>query len=158
MVQNLNLIMITSPELADFRKRLRTLESKDGQTLFTILYRSWSHNAIATFSLCLLAQAYEQAYSLLQILSVPAPSRAAGSISLTSSLPQCGPRNHRRAPDPNRQARPAARIARLHLCAVPPPARRPTARADDRQPRQRSACSCSSQSATRSCSRPCTAS
>ena len=28
MVQNLNLIMITSPEIADFRKRLRTLESK----------------------------------------------------------------------------------------------------------------------------------
>ncbi|KAL8280512.1 hypothetical protein RQP46_007160 [Phenoliferia psychrophenolica] len=69
MVQNLNLIMITSPEIADFRKRLRTLESKDGQTLFTILYRSWSHNAIATFSLCLLAQAYEQAYSLLQIFA-----------------------------------------------------------------------------------------
>ncbi|KAM0749868.1 ARM repeat-containing protein [Meredithblackwellia eburnea MCA 4105] len=69
MVQNLNLIMITSPELADFRKRLRTLESKDGQNLFTILYRSWSHNSIATFSLCLLAQAYEQAYSLLQIFA-----------------------------------------------------------------------------------------
>lgn len=30
MVQNLNLIMITSPELAEFRKRLRTLESKAG--------------------------------------------------------------------------------------------------------------------------------
>lgn len=44
--------------------------SQDGQALFTILYRSWSHNAIATFSLCLLAQAYEQAYSLLQILCV----------------------------------------------------------------------------------------
>lgn len=28
MVQNLNLIMITSPELAGFRKRLKTLESK----------------------------------------------------------------------------------------------------------------------------------
>jgi len=28
MVQNLNLIMITSPELSDFRKRLRTLDSK----------------------------------------------------------------------------------------------------------------------------------
>ncbi|KAI5481035.1 ARM repeat-containing protein [Pseudohyphozyma bogoriensis] len=69
MVQNLNLIMITSPELADFRKRLRTLESKDGQALFTILYRSWSHNAVATFSLCLLAQAYEQACSLLQIFA-----------------------------------------------------------------------------------------
>lgn len=28
MVQNLNLIMITSPELSEFRKRLRTLDSK----------------------------------------------------------------------------------------------------------------------------------
>lgn len=33
MVQNLNLIMITSPELSVFRKRLKTLESKVG-TLF----------------------------------------------------------------------------------------------------------------------------
>lgn len=35
------------------------------------LFRSWCHNAVATFSLCLLAQAYEQAYNLLQILLVP---------------------------------------------------------------------------------------
>ncbi|GAA5910448.1 hypothetical protein JCM5296_007182 [Sporobolomyces johnsonii] len=69
MVQNLNLIMITSPELSDFRKRLRTLDSKDGQNLFTSLYRSWSHNAVATFTLCLLAQAYEQACALLQIFA-----------------------------------------------------------------------------------------
>lgn len=46
---------------------------QDGQALFNVLYRSWSHNAVATFTLCLLAQAYEQACSLLQILSV-APS------------------------------------------------------------------------------------
>lgn len=32
------------------------------------LFRSWCYNAVATFSLCLLAQAYEQAYNLLQIL------------------------------------------------------------------------------------------
>ncbi|GAA5978907.1 hypothetical protein JCM10908_002734 [Rhodotorula pacifica] len=69
MVQNLNLIMITSPELSDFRKRLRTLESKDGQNLFVTLYRSWSHNAVSTFTLCLLAQAYEQASALLQIFA-----------------------------------------------------------------------------------------
>lgn len=68
MVQNLSLIMITSPELADFRRRLRTLDTKDGQNLFSVLYRSWSHNAVATFTLCLLAQAYEQACALLQIL------------------------------------------------------------------------------------------
>jgi vacuole morphology and inheritance protein 14 len=89
MVQNLNLIMITSPELSEFRKRLRTLDSKvrlrpylpsadsltlfrkqDGQNLFVTLYRSWSHNAVATFTLCLLAQAYEQASALLQILYI----------------------------------------------------------------------------------------
>ncbi|KAL1915767.1 uncharacterized protein VTP21DRAFT_6526 [Calcarisporiella thermophila] len=66
MVQNLNIILITSPELADLRKRLKNLETKDGQMLFTALYRSWCHNAVATFSLCLLAQAYEHAASLLQ--------------------------------------------------------------------------------------------
>lgn len=68
MVQNLHTIMITSPELSDFRKRLKNLETKDGQILFSNLYRSWSHNAVATFSLCLLAQAYEHAANLLQIL------------------------------------------------------------------------------------------
>jgi vacuole morphology and inheritance protein 14 len=37
---------------------------------FVALFRSWCHNAVSTFSLCLLAQAYEQAYNLLQILLV----------------------------------------------------------------------------------------
>lgn len=69
MVQNLNIILVTSPELADFRKRLRTLETKDGSALFCSLYRSWSHNAVATFSLCLLAQAYEHASNLLSIFA-----------------------------------------------------------------------------------------
>ncbi|CAG8506780.1 429_t:CDS:10 [Ambispora gerdemannii] len=66
MVQNLNIILITSPELSGLRKRLKSLETKDGQTLFTVLYKSWSHNPVSTFSLCLLAQAYEQAANLLQ--------------------------------------------------------------------------------------------
>jgi hypothetical protein len=43
---------------------------QDGQMFFVALFRSWCHNAVSTFSLCLLAQAYEQAYNLLQILSV----------------------------------------------------------------------------------------
>jgi hypothetical protein len=68
MIQNLNNNLISAPELAGLRKRLKNLESKDGQSLFTTLFRSWCHNAVATFSLCLLAQAYEQAYNLLQIL------------------------------------------------------------------------------------------
>lgn len=38
--------------------------------LFVTLFRSWCHNAVSTFSLCLLAQAYEQAYNLLQVLWV----------------------------------------------------------------------------------------
>jgi vacuole morphology and inheritance protein 14 len=67
MVQNLNNNLITAPELADLRKRLRNLDSKDGQTFFTVIFRAWCVNAVATFSLCLLAQAYEQAYNLLQI-------------------------------------------------------------------------------------------
>ncbi|KAF8204638.1 vacuolar protein 14 C-terminal Fig4p binding-domain-containing protein [Pholiota molesta] len=70
IVQKLNLILITSPELADFRKRLKSLESRhDGQALFTTLYRSWCHNAVSVFSLCLLAQAYEHASNLLQIFA-----------------------------------------------------------------------------------------
>lgn len=69
MIQNLNNNLITAPELAELRKRLRNLESRDGQVFFMALFRSWCHNAVATFSLCLLAQAYEQAYNLLQIFA-----------------------------------------------------------------------------------------
>jgi vacuole morphology and inheritance protein 14 len=68
MVVKLNMILITSPELSDFRRRLKNLDSKDGQMLFTSLYRSWCHNAVAAFALCLLAQAYEHASNVLQIL------------------------------------------------------------------------------------------
>ena len=78
MVQNLNNNLITAPELADLRKRLRNIDSPHptnpssaaasaGTGLFTVLYRAWTVNAVATISLCLLAQAYEQAYHLLQV-------------------------------------------------------------------------------------------
>ncbi|CAI4214594.1 unnamed protein product [Parascedosporium putredinis] len=69
MVQNLNNNLITAPQLSELRKRLRSLETKDGQLFFVALFRSWCYNAVATFSLCLLAQAYEQAYNLLQIFA-----------------------------------------------------------------------------------------
>lgn len=70
MVQNLNNNLITAPELADLRKRLRQLDSsKESQTFFTVLFKAWCGNAVATFSLCLLAQAYEQAYNLLQVFA-----------------------------------------------------------------------------------------
>ncbi|KAJ6090258.1 Protein VAC14 [Penicillium sp. IBT 16267x] len=69
MVQNLNNNLITAPELSDMRKRLRNQDSREGQMFFVALFRSWCHNAVSTFSLCLLAQAYEQAYNLLQIFA-----------------------------------------------------------------------------------------
>ncbi|KAJ1570089.1 hypothetical protein HK096_002277 [Nowakowskiella sp. JEL0078] len=69
MVQNLNIILITAPELLELRRRLRNLDSRDGTYLFTTLYKSWCHNPVAAFSLCLLAQAYEHAANLLQIFA-----------------------------------------------------------------------------------------
>ncbi|KAF9782164.1 ARM repeat-containing protein [Thelephora terrestris] len=70
IVQKLSLILMTSPELAEFRRRLKSLETRqDGQVLFTILYKSWCHNPVAVFSLCLLAQAYEHASNLLYIFA-----------------------------------------------------------------------------------------
>jgi hypothetical protein len=68
MVQNLHSNLVIAPELGDMRRRLKNLETKDGQLLFVSLYNSWCHNAVATFSLCLLAQAYEHASNLLQSL------------------------------------------------------------------------------------------
>jgi vacuole morphology and inheritance protein 14 len=69
MVQNLNNNLITAPELSELRKRLRNIDHRDGQSFFVTLFRTWCHNAVATFSLCLLAQAYEQAYNLLQVFA-----------------------------------------------------------------------------------------
>ncbi|KAI0223142.1 hypothetical protein L0F63_005491 [Massospora cicadina] len=66
MVQHLNLLLITAPELQDLRRKLKRLNSREGQALFVALYRSWCHSPVATFSLCLLAQAYEPAATLLQ--------------------------------------------------------------------------------------------
>jgi vacuole morphology and inheritance protein 14 len=65
MVQTLNMILITAPELSDMRRRLKNIDSRDGMALFTSLYKSWCHNPIACFSLCLLSQAYEHASNLL---------------------------------------------------------------------------------------------
>ncbi|KAF1802558.1 vacuolar protein 14 C-terminal Fig4p binding-domain-containing protein [Mucor lusitanicus] len=69
MIQNLNIILITSSELTDLRKRLRNLEHRDNQRLFNALYRSWCHNAVSAFSLCLLSQVYEHAANMLQIFA-----------------------------------------------------------------------------------------
>ena len=48
--------------------------------LFSSLYRSWCHNPVAVFALCLLAQAYEHASNLLQILYVAMPHLCRGAL------------------------------------------------------------------------------
>lgn len=67
MVQNLGSNLIIAPEMAELRQRLRKAAASD--TLFITLFKCWCHDAVSAFSLCLLAQAYEQAYTLLQLLA-----------------------------------------------------------------------------------------
>jgi vacuole morphology and inheritance protein 14 len=81
MVQTLNLILLTAPELGILRKLLKdsfdgddamgdsdkkvSNFKKENRQLFYSLFRCWSHNPVATFSLCLLAQAYELSSALI---------------------------------------------------------------------------------------------
>jgi len=65
MVQNLNLILLTSPELHQLRADLKNMNTPESKSLFSALYRTWCHNPVATFSLCLLTQVYEHACELL---------------------------------------------------------------------------------------------
>ncbi|KAH3679795.1 hypothetical protein WICPIJ_008529 [Wickerhamomyces pijperi] len=69
IIQILNNNLITAPELATLRKRLRSLDQKNGANfeLFSTIFKAWCHNAPATLTLCLLSQSYELAYSVLQI-------------------------------------------------------------------------------------------
>ncbi|ODQ63966.1 ARM repeat-containing protein [Nadsonia fulvescens var. elongata DSM 6958] len=67
MVENLNSNLISAQELIDLRKRLKALDTKEGASFFVSLFKCWCHDAPAAFSLCLLAQAYEHAFAVLQI-------------------------------------------------------------------------------------------
>ncbi|XP_020277156.1 protein VAC14 homolog isoform X1 [Asparagus officinalis] len=65
----LNLILLTSPELAGLRSLLnQSLVNNAGRDLFLSLYSSWCHSPMATICLCLLAQAYSHAGSIIQSL------------------------------------------------------------------------------------------
>ncbi|KAG5608419.1 hypothetical protein H5410_019700 [Solanum commersonii] len=69
MVQALNLILLTSPELSDLREDLKQSLVKDaGRDLLLSLYASWCHSPMAMISLCLLAQSYQHASSVIQSL------------------------------------------------------------------------------------------
>lgn len=69
MVQTLNLILLTAPELDSLRKSLKTVSTKSSspadKEMFTALFKCWVHNPVATFSLCLLAQAYDLSACLI---------------------------------------------------------------------------------------------
>ncbi|KXJ24188.1 protein VAC14 homolog [Exaiptasia diaphana] len=67
MVRYLNMILLTSGELFDLRHQLKELKTAESCSLFCCLYKSWSHNPVATVSLCLLTQNYQHACDLLMI-------------------------------------------------------------------------------------------
>ncbi|KAK6146726.1 hypothetical protein DH2020_020595 [Rehmannia glutinosa] len=69
MVQALNLILLTSSELANLRNLLKkSLFDAAAKNLFLSLYASWCHSPMAIISLCLLAQTYQHASSVIQSL------------------------------------------------------------------------------------------
>ncbi|XP_064641038.1 protein VAC14 homolog isoform X2 [Lineus longissimus] len=67
MVQTLNSILLTSTELFELRMQLKDLKTEESCKLFCCLYKSWCHSAIATVSLCLLAQTYKHACDILHL-------------------------------------------------------------------------------------------
>ncbi|CAN0871729.1 Protein VAC14 homolog [Linum grandiflorum] len=66
----LNLILLTSSELAELRDLLKqSLVNAAGKDLFLSLYASWSHSPMAIISLCLLVQMYQHASAVIQSLT-----------------------------------------------------------------------------------------
>lgn len=69
MVQTLNIILLTSPELFELREDIQRSLRGDGNEedldLFRTLFLTWCFDPIATLSLCLMAQAYELACALV---------------------------------------------------------------------------------------------
>lgn len=69
MVQTLNLILLTANELDNLRDILRrsfqSEASDEDVQVFITLFKSWCHNPIAVFSLCLLAQSYSLSCALV---------------------------------------------------------------------------------------------
>jgi vacuole morphology and inheritance protein 14 len=81
MVQTLNLILLTASELHDLRSILASSfveydehdpsDAPDNESgnVFATLFHCWSHNPVATFSLCLLARAYDLSFALVKRFS-----------------------------------------------------------------------------------------
>lgn len=67
IVQTMNLILLTAPELSPLRKTLQecAIQPDNTEDTFNVLFRCWCHNPVSTFSLCLLAQAYDLSADLV---------------------------------------------------------------------------------------------
>lgn len=77
MVDILNTILLTSPELLDLRNSLKDFNNKESYSLFVCLYKTWCHNPIATLALCFLSQNYEHSFHLVNLF---------GDIEITLNL------------------------------------------------------------------------
>ncbi|KAK7584320.1 hypothetical protein V9T40_005283 [Parthenolecanium corni] len=69
MVEHLNTILLTSPELFTLRVKLKDLKTEESRVLFRSLYKTWSHNPVATIALCFLSQNYQHACDIIKIFS-----------------------------------------------------------------------------------------
>jgi len=73
MIQTLNLILLTAHELDSLRLVLKASFKPNAlpqdRQLFESLFRCWCHNPVSTYSLCLLAQAYQLSFALIRRFS-----------------------------------------------------------------------------------------
>ncbi|KAB7505108.1 Protein VAC14-like protein [Armadillidium nasatum] len=69
MVETLSYILLTSKELFSLRTALRNLENEESGDLFVKLFGCWCHSPVPTLTLCLLSHCYEQAATLVHIIS-----------------------------------------------------------------------------------------
>lgn len=71
MIDTLNRILLTTQELAQFRKKLKNLDPSKPEdwSLFSTIFQSWSHSASSALSLCLLTSNYELAFLIIKDLS-----------------------------------------------------------------------------------------
>lgn len=71
IVVTLNNILLTSNELQDLRKKLKSLDmyKTEDWNLFSTLFQSWCYNVPSALSLCLLTSNYELSYSIIKNLA-----------------------------------------------------------------------------------------
>nr|XP_019562748.2 protein VAC14 homolog [Aedes albopictus] len=69
MVRTLNMILLTTSDLFELRNTLRDIRNEKSASLFECLYKCWSHCAVSTLSLCLLAQCYQHVSEIVVLFA-----------------------------------------------------------------------------------------